>query len=612
DGYIAGATVFADKNGNGVRDAGEAFTGTDAFGRFELNSGNAPLVLAGGYDIAKGVSFQGKLSAQAGSAVVTPLTTLVVELGRAGVADPNATLAAALGMPAGTNFGQIDPIATAATSIAAFMHSNQILDTVTMVANLMVGANPTLGMERSIATVFAMLAAQAADGVLDLGDTATVEQVINGTAATLGVSGLSPSLVSDAAAVVAALDDAIDAIVAAGGTTASLLNQITAASIVAQGDASVSLKFAGQFNDGEGLVDGFTGAALANQINAAASQVANVTGTGTVGSGADDVISGNGGVHTFAGGGGKDTLSGGAGNDLLYGDAGDDVLNGQDDEDRLTGGAGNDQLNGGLGADIYIHSGTAADGSDTVNTGDDGFDRILFNTADLDDLNFMRDGNDLVLGASHSGGPAFDGSIRVVNHYNGASIFFAEIDTSHNTDYGLDPDSARFFFTTDLANGLENDDATEVLLGGNVADVIHGNGGFRDIIDGGGGNDLITGGDIGVDNIYGGAGNDQIDAGDGDDLISGDAGNDLLTGGGGSDTFLFNLSLSGADTLTDFDKASDILSFTGVADTNANGADLSDLLALVSGITNFGAGNDVVVNFSTGASLTFQGAGVSG
>ena len=612
DGYIAGASVFADTNGNGVRDKGEAFTSTDAFGRFELNSGDAPLVLAGGYDIAKGVSFQGKLSAQAGSAVITPLTTLVVELGRAGVPNPNATLAAALGMPAGTNFGQIDPIATAATSIAAFTHSNQVLDTVTLVANLMVGANPALGMERSIAAAFAMLAAQAADGVLDLGDTATLEQLINNTASNLGLPAFSSPLVSDAAAVLAALSEAIDAIVAAGGSTASLLTQITAASIVAQGDASLAFKFAGQFNDPEGLVDSFTGSELTDQIDAAESQVANVTGTGTVGTGANDVISGTGGVQTFAGGGGKDTLSGGAGNDLLYGDAGDDVLNGQDDEDRLNGDGGNDQMNGGLGADIYIHSGTASDGSDTVNTGDDGFDRILFNTADLDDLNFMRDGNDLVLGASHSGGPAFDGSIRVVNHYAGSSIFFAEIDTSHNTDYGLDPDSARFFFTTDLGNGLENDDATEVLLGTNSADVINGNGGYRDIILGGGGNDLINGGDIGVDNLYGGADNDQIVAGDGDDLLSGDAGTDLLTGGDGSDTFLFNLNLSGADTLTDFDKANDILSFTGVADTNANGVDLNDLLALVSGITNFGAGNNVVVNFSTGASLTFQGAGVSG
>jgi Ca2+-binding RTX toxin-like protein len=224
----------------------------------------------------------------------------------------------------------------------------------------------------------------------------------------------------------------------------------------------------------------------------------------------------------------------------------------------------------------------------------------------------MRDGNDLVIGASHSGGPAFDGSVRVVNHYAGSSIFFAKIDTSHNSDFGLDPDVARFFFTTDLANGLENDDAAEVLLGSNANEVINGNGGFYDVVLGGGGNDLITGGGGGVDNLDGGAGNDQISAGDGDDSLTGGSGNDLLSGGDGSDTFLFNLSLSGADTLTDFDRANDILSFTGVPDTNANGADVNDLLALVSGITNFGAGNDVVVAFTTGASLTFQGAGVSG
>jgi hypothetical protein len=612
DGYIAGATVFADKNGNGLRDAGEAFTATDAFGRFELNSNGAPLVMVGGYDIAKGLSFQGKLTAQPGSAVVTPLTTLVVELGKAGVANPNAVLASALGMAGVSNFGQIDPIAAAATSITAFARSNQVLNTVTMVANLILGGNPSVGMERALAAAFTVLAAQAADGALDLGDTATLQQLINNTASNLGVPSLDGGLVGAAAAVVAASNDAIDDIAAGGGTTDGLLTQITAASIVAQGDVSAAMKFAGQFADPEGLVESYTGDELADLIESAGGQVANLHGTGTVGTGGNDVITGNGGVHTFVGGDGKDTLSGGSNNDLLYGDAGDDVLNGQDDEDRLTGGAGNDQLNGGLGADIYIHSGTAADGNDVVNTGDDGFDRVVFGTADLDDLSFMRDGNDLVLGASHSGGPAFDGSIRVVNHYAGSSIFFAMIDTGHNVDFGPNPDAARFFFTTELANGLENDDATEVLLGTNGADVINGNGGYRDIILGGGGNDLITGGAGGVDELYGGAGNDAIVAGDGDDLLSGDAGNDFLTGGDGSDTFRFNLSLSGADTLTDFDQTNDVLSFTGVPDTNANGADLNDLLALVSGITNFGAGNDVVVTFSTGASLTFQGAGVSG
>ncbi len=611
DGYISGATVFADANGNGVRDTGEAFTSTDAFGRFEINSNGAPLVMAGGYDIAKSLSFQGKLTAEAGSAVITPLTTLVVELGKAGVPNPNATLASALGM-AGANFGQLDPIATAATSITAFARSNQVLNTVTMVANLLLGGNAALGLERTMAAAFAMLAAQAADGALDLGDTTTLGQLINNTANNLGLPGLDGELVTAAATVVAASNGAIDDIAASGGSTDSLLTQITAASIVAQVDASLELKLAGQFGDPEGLVDSFTGSALTSQIEFAENQVANVHGTGTVGSNGDDVMSGNGGVHTFVGGGGKDTLSGGTSNDLLYGDAGDDVLNGQDDEDRLTGGAGNDKLNGGLGADIYIHSGTAADGNDVVNAGDDGFDRVIFNTADLQDLNYMRDGNDLVIGATHSGGPEFDGSVRVVNHYAGASIFFAKIDTSNNLDFGADPDIAQFFFTTDLANGLENDDAAEVLLGGNANEVINGNGGYYDAIFGGGGNDLITGGGGGVDNLNGGSGNDVISAGMGDDSLTGGSGNDVLSGGDGSDTFLFDLSQSGADTLTDFDGASDILSFTGVPDTNANGADLNDLLALVSGITNFGAGNDVVVTFTTGASLTLQGAGASG
>ena len=106
-------------------------------------------------------------------------------------------------------------------------------------------------MERSIAAAFAMLAAQAADGVLDLGDTATLEQLINNTAGNLGLPGYSLPLVGGAAAVVAALNDAIDAIVAAGGSTDSLLTQITAALDRGAGDASLALKLAGQFDDPE-------------------------------------------------------------------------------------------------------------------------------------------------------------------------------------------------------------------------------------------------------------------------------------------------------------------------------------------------------------------------
>ncbi|HEY1382292.1 MAG TPA: cadherin domain-containing protein, partial [Dongiaceae bacterium] len=630
DGYIADATVFADANGNGVRDAGEAFTTTDAFGAFNLDSKGAPVVMVGGLDIATDLPFRGKLVADAGSAVITPLTTLLRSLNALGTPNASSALAAALGLPAGTNFGQLDPVAAASTSIVPFARSSQVMNTVTMVASLIVGANPSLSFEQASAAAFAALATQAADGVLDLGDTATLQSLINGTVAQLGVFAPPSGLVGDAATVMAASNDAIDSFVAGGGTTAQLLVNISAASLVAQGDTSMVLNVAAATGEWEDLVGDFTGSGLTNQINVVQGEVGNVSATVANGSNSDetvtltgnddsynalggnDTVNGKDGRDTLLGGDGNDSLSGDAGNDRLYGGAGVDVLNGGTDEDRLAGGAGNDTLNGGLGADTYLHSGTAADGDDVVNAGEDGFDQVTFLTADLGDLAFRRDGNDLLLGAHHAGGPEFDGSVRVVNHYAGASIAFAEIDTANNLAYGTTPDVARFFFTTDLANGLNNSDAAEVLLGGSGNDVINGNGGYYDAVFGGGGNDVINGGFGGVDDLHGEAGNDQIFGDLGDDILDGGAGSDTLEGGLGQDTFVFDLTQGAADTLVDFEGTDDILAFTKVADTNANGVDLNDLLALVSGIQNFGAGNDVVVSFSTGASLTFQGVGTSG
>src|SRR5262249_28144669 len=150
------------------------------------------------------------------------------------------------------------------------------------------------------------------------------------------------------------------------------------------------------------------------------------------------------GVDMVLGGTGNDSLSGGDGNDRLYGDADDDTLDGGNDNDRLTGGAGNDALNGGAGADTYLHSGTPADGDDTVQTGDDGIDKVVFTTADLYDLNYERQGNDLVIGAYLTGTETFDGSVRVKDHYDGSSIGYVEIDTAnYNFAYGTDPDVSR-------------------------------------------------------------------------------------------------------------------------------------------------------------------------
>jgi Ca2+-binding RTX toxin-like protein len=328
------------------------------------------------------------------------------------------------------------------------------------------------------------------------------------------------------------------------------------------------------------------------------------------GLGGNDIILGAGGNDILAGGKGLDLISGGAGQDtadysgaaagvtvnlalglaLKDGDGGMDVLasienvtgsaskdsiTGNNQANQLTGGAGDDALAGGKGADTYFHSGTKADGDDTVNAGDNGVDRVIFSTPDLYDLRYERHGNDLVIGTYLAGdsfqdGP-FDGSLRIVNHYAGAAIDTVEIDTSfYNTTYGTDPEVARFHFTTDLANGLDNTEDTEVLLGSDTGETINANGGYYDMIFANGGDDVVHGGD-GFDNIRGGTGNDQIFGDGGNDALRGQEGDDLIDGGDDFDIVHYNLAAGAVevDLLAGYAKDRDASGNTGT-DTIAN------------------------------------------
>jgi hypothetical protein len=104
DGYLVGATVLCDSNGNGIADAGELGVGTDAQGRFTFAAGcSAGLVVLGGASADTGLPFTGRLRAPAGSTVVSPLTSLVAS------GTTQAQLLAALGLPADINLLQTDP-----------------------------------------------------------------------------------------------------------------------------------------------------------------------------------------------------------------------------------------------------------------------------------------------------------------------------------------------------------------------------------------------------------------------------------------------------------------------------------------------------------------------
>ncbi|MDH4390384.1 MAG: hypothetical protein QE285_03040 [Aquabacterium sp.] len=104
DGYVSGATVFCDSNGNGSFDSGEVSATTDPVGAYELAAGcSSDLVGSGGTNTDTGFPFDGQLMAPVGSTVMTPLTTLLVGSGLT-----VAQLAELLGQPAGTDITKID------------------------------------------------------------------------------------------------------------------------------------------------------------------------------------------------------------------------------------------------------------------------------------------------------------------------------------------------------------------------------------------------------------------------------------------------------------------------------------------------------------------------
>jgi hypothetical protein len=106
DGYLKFATVLCDSNGNGKADGVERSVGTDATGRFSFEPECTDLlVVQGGTNADTGLPFTGVLRAPAGSAVVSPLTTLLA--GGLGAARLDAALD--LG---GTDVLNTDPAAT--------------------------------------------------------------------------------------------------------------------------------------------------------------------------------------------------------------------------------------------------------------------------------------------------------------------------------------------------------------------------------------------------------------------------------------------------------------------------------------------------------------------
>ena len=282
DGYVAGATVFADANGNGVLDLGEASTTTDAGGAFTLDSGSAPIVAFGGTDIATGLPFHGLMAAPSGSAVVTPLTTLIVALNNQGVPDAEQNVLAAFGLDPTTDLLSLDPVAATAGGDTqgqkAFLAGTEVLDTVVSIASLLEGSNPG-----QFANAFNFADAVLANMILnsgaslDLTDTNQIKTLISDTVLASGSLTLDSGVVDGVVSIIADLNGAAKA--TGGATGVDLLSALSAVAQVAQGVAADALKgVGGNSSTLPNILDAFTGTNLDHAINDAMSQIGDVDG----------------------------------------------------------------------------------------------------------------------------------------------------------------------------------------------------------------------------------------------------------------------------------------------------------------------------------------------
>lgn len=246
DGYISGATVFADTDGDGLQDADEVSTTTDANGNFTLAAGASGLIVAsGGTDILTGKAFQGVLTAPVGSNTVTPLTTLVqsaVESGKT-LAEAKTSIAQSLGIDASVDITTYDPIAALATNandtaaLAVQKVAQQVAAIISQATNA-IDAGDATQTSTQIASEVAKQLTQTlltseSGTVVDLTQASTISTIVSQAATSVGVTSVAEKA-DQIAAVTAASNDQI--------SQTTNLTDLVKAAIVSQSDAVDTLK----------------------------------------------------------------------------------------------------------------------------------------------------------------------------------------------------------------------------------------------------------------------------------------------------------------------------------------------------------------------------------
>ena len=286
DGYIVGATVFADTDNDGELDASEASSTTDTSGGFSLVNPIGDLILRGGVDISTNLEFEGTLRAPADSTSITALSTLVSFLTDTGLSkdDAVALVQSSFGINASADILHIDPIAATLAGDAdgetMMGKASQVLNTVIQTASLLEGAGEgELGSIMDV--VFSEMAANLSTGELyDLTDSSVIDSLISDAALTLGLT-LDTELISGAATVVSAGNNETETALHSGVSGEALLTDIAQVSIVTQQTISTQLSNAAEAGT-TGAIDQvvaeFTGESLTTLVEQTEYSVGSVSG----------------------------------------------------------------------------------------------------------------------------------------------------------------------------------------------------------------------------------------------------------------------------------------------------------------------------------------------
>ena len=356
DGVISGATVFADANGNGVYDVGEAKATTDANGRYTFTTPASGVVIAtGGVDQYTHLPFKGTLTGPAGSLAITALSTLVQKImasNTVSVAEASLRVALALGLSLKTDLTSFNPTAKVLNGVA---DAGKALVADAVVYNTIVLAQAA-GATGDLLGKLATQIGAASYGVVDPTSASTMQAlgldpITAQTVSTLAKAGanlLAQKLASDTplslvldAVGVSTLQQGAEAkdLSAAGGNTTPVVSRYSGTNLAAQVDAAAKsvagtpfdLSYVDVSTNSFGNLtgDSYVGpvAGLAKQYIWTSTDKVNIAArTSNVflhGGPGDDALLVTGGTNVLDGGGGSNFLIGatGTGVDTFYVDS---------------------------------------------------------------------------------------------------------------------------------------------------------------------------------------------------------------------------------------------------------------------------------------------------